>query len=94
MRKLRDDCEGAGVGFEMAAWGEWAPYAEVGCGDLTEEEILGDRMAWVTIDGRWSTDCERPESYPIEGTILMTRLGAAVSGRVLDGREYTGEGPK
>jgi protein gp37 len=83
---IRNQCQAAGVPFFFKQWGEWAPYYDVGA-PFTEQEILGDKMAWVSLDGRWSTDKIRPSDFG-EGTVLMSRVGKDAAGRKLDGRTW------
>jgi protein gp37 len=83
---IRNQCQAAGVPFFFKQWGEWAPYSDVGA-PFTEQEILGDKMAWVSLDGRWSTDKIKPSDFG-EGTVLMSRVGKDAAGRKLDGRTW------
>ena len=83
---IRNQCQAAGVPFFYKQWGEWAPYYDVGA-PFTEQEILGDKMAWVAIDGRWTTDQIKPDDFG-DGTVLMSRVGKDAAGRELDGRTW------
>lgn len=84
-RSLRDQCQAAGVPFLFKQWGEWAPYPDVGTAGLSAADILGDRMAWVAPDGRWSVEQILPEDFPAS-TVLMSKVGKKAAGRLLDGR--------
>ena len=87
-RRARKDCQAAGVPLFFKQWGKWAPYAD---GHLpAEDQICGSGMAWVRrSDGRWSISTIRPwEPDEDDSTVLMSRVGKKVAGRLLDGRTW------
>ena len=90
-RSIRDQCQTAGVAFFFKQWGEWAQYSVVGTQGLSDAEILGSKMAWMTPKGRISVATQRPEDFT--EAILMSRVGKHAAGRLLDGREWN-EFPK
>jgi protein gp37 len=85
-RSLRDQAVSASVPFYFSGWGSWAPYSDVLCGKLSDEEILGDGMAWTANDGRWSTAKTKSPDYPLD-TALMTRFEGHTT---LDGKTHDG----
>lgn len=88
-RKVRDDCEAAGVPFYFKGWGEWVPNSH-----WTHEERKANwkRLQWgtITLDGTFF-----PQTTPWnghdddgEGEAVMWRVGKKIAGRLLDGREH------
>jgi len=90
-RKVRDQCQAAGVPFFFKQWGEWWPNVNKGISPDLRSKI-GDRKLsdkeWGSINQRnevhinGSPDDFNPSSYGIY------RIGKKAAGRLLDGREW------
>jgi protein gp37 len=93
-RSLRDQCQAAGVPFFFKQWGEWLP--------CTKEEYAalpdGKRAAWgpdVGLSGWRIGDLWRSQEDITAGrpssvvATTISRVGKAVAGRLLDGREWS-----
>ena len=79
-QSIRDQCQAASVPFFFKQWGEWSPGAFGG--------IHSKKPAiYLTCDGLQSDDHSRwgREDNPQ----LMTMVGKAPAGRMLDGREWS-----
>lgn len=79
-RSIRDQCEAAGVAFFFKQWGEWAvdrlrPGVDLG-GDMR-----ADRVRHVCRD-------RENDGHFRKGDRHMRRVGKALAGRLLDGREH------
>jgi protein gp37 len=84
-RKVRNDCQAAGVPLFFKQWGEWAiASSENGIiGSLMPE--TGEYFTWIGIDGK----TQNPSSHGLSGSIYsMAKIGKKRSGRLLDGREW------
>jgi protein gp37 len=76
-RKIRDDCQAAGVPYFKKQWGEWAPRSD--CAWYADYHTSLPMAIW---DGeRWRDD------GGIDGE-WMIRVGKKRAGRLLDGREH------
>ena len=81
VRKIRDDCQEAGVPFFFKQWGEYSP-----------NHSIGHKGIWVKITGGVTEaplihcDCEDLKHYAQRQT--MYRVGRKAAGRLLDGREW------
>ena len=81
-RKIRDDCEAAGVAFFFKQWGNWG-IDERGIGD--DPDPLG-RTAMAYRDGEVDVNWE--PGARCRGAITMSRMKKKRAGRLLDGREH------
>ena len=91
-RKLRDQCQAAGVPFFFKAWGEWAPVAPIydntsayadGQFDDRIAAAIEKRCQIVDLNGHlW------PEFQPPPGSWMVEKVGKKASGRLLDGRTW------
>lgn len=73
-RKVRDQCQAAGVPFYFKGWGEWAP----------EAEVVRDYRGYKVYP------CNVPDKNIVhldDGTV-MARVGKRWGGHLLDGREW------
>jgi protein gp37 len=77
IRKIRDDCQRAGVAFFLKQRGEWLPAWEAH--DLG---IRDGKLQRATIDGHSRIDPS------MEITDVMLRVGKKAAGRELDGRTW------
>lgn len=94
---LRNQCRDAGVPYLFKQWGEYVEYEQglplrIVDADSAEAEAvieaLGDRAAFVHVDGRvWYDADEIPDGVPAR---LMVRVGKKVAGRLLEGVEHNG----
>lgn len=86
-RLLRDHCAAAGVSFFFKQWGEWAP-----CGrPFKAAEFVGGRAFVAATGGRVAMGIVRPDSRgyrEVAPDVVMQRVGKAVAGALLDGREW------
>ena len=76
-RKVRDDCEAAGVPLFFKSWGDWAPSWDG-----------GDHL--VYLDG---SVIKNYHEHPDAGKIAIEpvwRIGKKRAGHLLDGKEYRG----
>lgn len=73
-RKVRDDCEGAGVAFFFKQWGEWFPEAA-----RSDWSLKGDRK-YIGFD---------ENGGPFDKGPFMHNVGKKAAGRELDGREWS-----
>lgn len=76
-RSLRDQCAAAGVPFLFKQWGEWAPAEANDYRGAMWVPALGGLPRQMG-NGTWTTDA------------LMSRIGKASAGRLLDGVEHNG----
>jgi protein gp37 len=88
-RKLRDDCQAAGVPFFFKAWGEWLPFDS--WEQCCQEAGWGKRnnlcVAWPSgVSG--SAVLGNPETAWNDGCRGFKRVGKKAAGRLLDGREW------
>jgi protein gp37 len=83
-RSLRAQCGEAGAAFFWKQWGEWAPYDIVPGGDLGGDVRLG-RATILSRGGEPNDGHFRRQ----RGDTWMHRLGKHLTGRLLDGREYS-----
>jgi len=95
-RKLRDDCQTAGVPFFFKAWGEWAPQSLLSKEDNQAFWNRPGPKHWGTIDINGNFF---PETSPWNGNegaasrdglfeYSMLRVGKKAAGRLLDGRTW------
>jgi len=82
-RRLRDQCQSAGVPFHFKQWGEWIDKDAEPGGDLGEM-FRKDHAAILAADGSKNDGHFRS----LRGDTIMQRLGKKVTGRLLDGREW------
>lgn len=77
-RKLRDQCQEAGVPYFFKQWGNWLPHSEVFPNGQNGE-------------GLYATTQKLPRSMAVKtvGDIRMLEVGKKASGRFLDGREHS-----
>jgi protein gp37 len=100
LRALRDQCWAAGVKFHFKQWGAWAPARDLpaGCAaefyDMEARVLGGDmrlgtsaRARLMAADGRTFAQDALTQAAEANAT-LMLRVGAARTGRTLDGREH------
>ena len=93
VRRIRNDCEEAGVAFIFASWGDWQNGSTVDR-PLQEQDPAAERV--VLRNGRvLSVHGVEAETTPDEraswhtlGATIMARVGAERSGRLLDGVEH------
>lgn len=91
VRGLRDQCVAAGVPFCFEGYGDWRPKLPAIAG---EPEPLATSGAWGTLErsGKWWPQTSpwngRQDSDSDIGEFVMVRVGAARSGRILDGRTW------
>ncbi len=78
-RSLHDQCQAAGVPFFFKQWGEWGPCELVAPGQLPVKAI---DFAGHVLAG---PEAALGGAKPVE---LMSRMGKARAGRLLDGREW------
>lgn len=92
-RKIRNDCEVAGVPFFFKQWGEWLPWHQFS-GDVADDT---EQTKFHTLE--WSGNCWRDVGKPMwcdsfDGAIVdddcVGRVGKKVAGRLLDGVEHNG----
>lgn len=74
-RRLRDQCQAAGVAFFFKQWGEWAPCAEYPTGGNTP-------LRYPHADGCFG---DHPENG---ANPYMDRVGKKAAGAMLDGRAW------
>lgn len=82
-RKLRDDCQAAGVPYFFKQWGEW--------GIVKSDLVAGANkktMIRLNYDGTFKPCHEA--IYNSNGVISMARRGKKYTGRLLDGVEHNG----
>lgn len=83
VRSIRDQCVGATVPFFFKQWGEWYPIHGTGWLHGDEEDEGEHPWTWLTPSGeRYRSGDGRPDA-------LMIRSGKKLSGRMLDGREWS-----
>lgn len=80
-RKVRDDCEAAGVPFFFKGWGDW--------GNVFYD---GRESIYLGLDG---TTCSMPlgggyDSQSCYPWAFMCRIGKKTAGRLMDGMEHNG----
>jgi len=99
-RSLRDQCASAGVPFHFKQWGEWldahgAGYAAWDRTGTRDGEILGRVRGYCGqpnpgipfFEGHdWPSRWPFPQ--PPDPGPVMIRVGKALAGRLLDGREH------
>jgi protein gp37 len=71
-RKLRDQCNAAGVPFLFKQWGQFRPG-----GDAARPAV------WINPDGSFDQSWE-----PTAGQTSMVKVGKHAAGRLLDGRTW------
>lgn len=83
-RKVRDDCQEAGVPFHFKGWGEWVPYEQWGRRGRNNDSARDYSTRYVSIDGtvRQRAFNQRPDES------LVVRVGRAAAGHLLDGVEH------
>ncbi len=74
VRKIRDNCQAAGVSFWFKGWGEWLPWCQ----------FIGDTRTCIAL-GRVG-DARR---HRWEDGSYSLRVGRRTAGRLLDGREWS-----
>jgi protein gp37 len=87
-RKLRDDCQAAGVPFFFKSWGEWAPYIPQPGGNLGADVRRGIVMAVHPTGESYEEVFDRTGRNTIPGTCYMKRVGKHAAGRLLDDRTW------
>lgn len=89
VRKVRDDCQAAGVPFFFKGWGAWATCPPDNAGNRRMVLLGQDGRTYGEGQGRegWAD----PDAPP--GAKWLARLGPKLTGRQLDGREHN-EYPK
>lgn len=84
VRRLRDQCQRAGVPFMFKQWGEWMPPE-------SSEATYQGRDWREVVDATLEV---RPVSYAgdsvLESSRLVVRVGKKAAGRLLDGVEHNG----
>ena len=85
-RKLRDQCNQAGVAFHFKQWGEWGEWLQLGAGNMQWKQASSMTARLFRVDeplfgGRWFPTCDLAGSYYV-------RVGRKAAGRLLDGRTH------
>lgn len=76
-RRVRDDCQAAGVPFFFKQWGEWSPGYQA---DISSGALVRSRCQMIA-----------SEDYPEQGIrceVGTFKVGKKRAGRLLDGREW------
>ena len=90
VRKVRDDCQAAGVPFFFKQWGEWIP--KIWLTEKEQEKYRNRPWGTLDIDGNWF-----PATTPWNGRqgdnsktreYVMVRVGKKAAGALLDGVEH------
>jgi protein gp37 len=96
-KSLRDQCAAAGVPFHFKQWGEWSPDdpGESGPRERDVAGVLPSGDAALYSQGYVapfdSTERLRANGLVrLDGRFLMSRVGKAAAGRLLDGIEHNG----
>lgn len=80
-RRVRDDCQAAGVPFWFKGWGEWTPRHNLVC---------SDHFGMFDEEGNWQLGMKpwtAANDFKEEG-FVMAKVGKKAAGRVLDGRTW------
>lgn len=80
VRRVRDDCAAAGVGFFFKGWGQWVP------GKPEIADPVRDKGTYLFRDG--SRSWGAPNDWKGYDYQFMRRIGRRRAGRVLDGRTH------
>jgi len=83
-RKLRDDCQAAGVPYFFKQWGEWSPVHN---GDVTYISKTKSKMN-IRLNGE--TEPYKGGYQFYNGYETCIKLGKKAAGRLLDGVEHNG----
>lgn len=83
VRGIRDDCQAAAVPFFFKQWGAWIPDNQL------RDAHAGPRLSKapfgaLSVSGDW-----RPGYFTSRSDEAVFRLGKRVTGRMLDGREWS-----
>lgn len=94
-RSLRDQCVAAGVPFFFKQWGEYKPLGSVFNRSDTMFPLaagLADERKSIAVDGQgtvyWNEGDEPPVPQRAADAYVMSRVGKANAGRLIDGREW------
>lgn len=91
-RRIRDDCQRAGVPFFFKQWGGWMPRSEIADDVRFLLVVRGKSWGCLDIEGKFY-----PETTPWNGRqndpdhnheVTVYRIGKSAAGRLLDGREW------
>lgn len=80
VRSLRDQCQEAGVAYFFKQWGAHGPFG------LNHDKTT-KKDSWVFPDGK-TEPADTRKNIPIEGAVLMKKVGKKTAGRQLNGREW------
>lgn len=78
LRSMRDQCRAADVPFLFKQWGEWGEGAR-------GKDFTSNKCIMVGYSGR----IYRGTIPSGDNTYLMSKVGKSISGRMLDGKEYS-----
>jgi protein gp37 len=83
-RKVRDDCQAAGVPCFFKQWGEWQNGSDLG-GTSENRIVLNDGRSYRSII---EPDQETKNAWSDYAPTMMARVGKKAAGHLLTGREH------
>lgn len=83
-RKVRDDCQTAGVPFFFKQWGGWSPVKPENFCRISGRRYTHETFAWGKDGKKYCALDPAPDDFPK----MMFRVGKRKAGRLLDGREW------
>lgn len=84
-RRLRDDCQAADIPYFFKSWGEWVPKSQ------GFHATYGRRWGVIEAGGQFTETgtCWNGHDDDGSGEAIMIRVGRKITGRLLDGHEYS-----